>query len=234
MKLLSNALLLLLAGGALAVRCANAATGDSPPTRDPAFSAGLATLKQATGFVEDSGASTDWKPNLQLLVGVKAVEGSKRTIHFVQLTTLPPPPTNSLGQPWQPILRTNDWAWSASNTAQFVSTLYPVRVRVFDETGRQLKEGQTPMAWGMLTNGLMDMCRLGFEAHHHNYQTNSPRSRPDAHPAHEPPRSRPSATLSPPPEGRGQSSQENTARQSRSQGRTARLACRAAGEEGGK
>jgi len=124
---------------------------------DPAFAAGLPTLKQAAGFIEDPQSSTDWKPNLQLLVGVKAVEGSKRTIYFVQLTTLPPRATNS--GPWQPTLRTNDWSWSTSNKAQFVSTLYPVRVRVFDETARQLKEGQTPMAWGMLTNGLLDMCR---------------------------------------------------------------------------
>src|SRR6185437_10640932 len=85
--------------------------------------------------------------------------------------------TNS--KPWQPILRTNEWAWSASNKAQFVTTLYPVRVRVFDETGRQLKEGQTPMAWGMLTNGLMDMCRLGFEAYHHNNQGIPPPTKPD-------------------------------------------------------
>ena len=176
MKLLSNALSLLLAGVAFTSRCTHAATGDSPPTLDPAFSSVLATLKQATGFIEDPQSPTDWKPNLQLLVGVKAVEGSKRTIYFVQLTTLPALPTNSLGQPWQPILRTNDWAWSASNKAQFVATLYPVRVRVFDETGRKLKEGQTPMAWGMLTNGLMDMCRLGFEVYHE--QTNSPVSRP--------------------------------------------------------
>jgi len=86
------------------------------------------------------------------------------------LTTLPPLTTNS--EPWQPILRTNDWAWSANNKAQFVTTLYPVRIRVFDETGRRLKEGQTLMAWGMLTNGLMDLCRLGFEAYHHDNQTN--------------------------------------------------------------
>jgi hypothetical protein len=150
----------------LTIRCANAS--DAPPAVDSAFSAGLATLKQATGFIDDPRSSTDWKPNLQLLVGVKAVEGSKRTIHFVQLTTLPPPTTNS--GPWQPILRTNEWAWSASHKAQFVTTLNPVRVRVFDETGRQLKEGQTPMAWGMLTNGLMDLCRLGFEAYHPSNQ----------------------------------------------------------------
>ncbi len=177
MKLLSNALSLLLVIVAFTSRCTNAATGDSPPTLDPAFSTGLAKLKQATGFIEVSQSSTDWKPNLQLLVGVKAVEGSKRTIYFVQLTTLPPPPTNS--EPWRPILRTNDWAWSASNKAQFVTTLYPVRVRVFNETGRQLKEGQTPMAWGMLTNGLLDLCRLGFEAYHHSNQTNSPITRAD-------------------------------------------------------
>jgi hypothetical protein len=133
-------------------------------------------LKRATGFIEDqpNQSPTNWKPNLQLWVGVKAVEGSKRTIYFVQLTTLPPPPTNSLGQPWQPILRTNNWAWSPSNKTQFVTPLYPVRARVFDESGRQLKEGQTPMAWGMLTNGLMDMCRLGFEAYHDNNQGDQP------------------------------------------------------------
>jgi hypothetical protein len=147
MKLFSNALPLLLASAAYTISCANA-----DDSLDPAFSAGLATLKQASGFVEDPRSSTDWKPNLQLLVGVKAVEGAKCTIYFVQLTTLPP--TNS--EPWQPTFRTNDWAWSATNKAQFISTLYPVRVRVFDEAGKQLKEGQTPMAWGMLTNGLMD------------------------------------------------------------------------------
>ena len=179
MKLLSNTLSLLLAGVAFTSRCTHAATGDSPPPLDPAFSSGLAMLKQATGFIEDPRLPTDWKPNLQLLVGVKAVEGSKRTIYFVQLTTLPPLPTNALGQPWQPVLRTNDWTWSASNKAQFVTTLYPVRVRVFDETGRQLKEGQTPMAWGMLTNGLLDLCRLGFEEYHHDNQTNSPITRAD-------------------------------------------------------
>src|ERR1051326_892015 len=178
MKLRSNALLLLLAGVAFTVGCANAATSDSPAI-DPAFSAGLATVKQAAGFSEDSQSSTDWKPGLQLLVGVKAVESSKRTIYFVQLTTLPALPTNPLGQPWPSMLRTNDWAWSPSNKAQFVTALYPVRLRVFDETGRRLKEGQTLMAWGMLTNGLVDMCRLSFQAYHRRDQTNSPLARPD-------------------------------------------------------
>jgi hypothetical protein len=134
-------------------------------TVDPAFAPGLATLKKASGFIKDppNQSPADWQPNLQLLVGVKAIEGSKQTINFVQLTTLPPPLTNATGLPWQPGLRTNDWAWSPSNRAQFVCTLYPVRARVFDETGRLLKEGQTPMAWGMLTNGLMDLCRLSLE-----------------------------------------------------------------------
>jgi hypothetical protein len=173
MKLLSNGLSLLLASIAFGVRCASAATSDPLPTLDPAFSAGLSTLKQAAGFNENLRSSTDWRPNLQLLVGVQAVEGSKRTLYFVQLTTLEPPaPTNSA--PWQPTLRTNDWALSSSNKAQFVTTLYPVRVRVFDATGRQLKEGQTPIAWGMLTNGLMELCRLSFEANRHNNETNSP------------------------------------------------------------
>jgi hypothetical protein len=140
---------------------------------DAAFSAPLAKLKQATGFIEDQPgqSATDWKPGLQLLVGVKAVDGSKRTLYFVELTTVHPPPTNSAGQPWQPLLRTNRWAWSPTNKFRFVTTNYPVRVRVFDEAGRALKEGQTPMAWGMLTNGLLDLCRLSLETFG---QTNRP------------------------------------------------------------
>jgi|SRR5438552_3682703 len=178
MKPLSNALSILLASVILTVRCKHAAGSDSPPALDPAFSNGLATLKQAAGFIEDPQSATEWKPKLQLLVGVKAVEGSKRTIYFVQLTTLPPPQTNS--GPWRPTLRTNDWSWSATNKAEFVTALYPIRVCVFDENGRRLKEGQTPMAWGMLTNGLLDMCRLGFEAYAN--QTNLPLPRPDSLP----------------------------------------------------
>ncbi|HWN97473.1 MAG TPA: hypothetical protein VNT99_20745 [Methylomirabilota bacterium] len=143
---------------------------------DSAFSAGLAKLKRATGFIEDQPgqSATDWKPGLQLLVGVKAVESSKRTIYFVELTTMDPPTTNSAGQPWRPLLRTNHWAWSRTNKARFITTNYPVRVRVFNETGRALKEGQTPMAWGMLTNGLLDLCRLSLETF--GSQTNRPTS----------------------------------------------------------
>jgi hypothetical protein len=134
---------------------------------DSAFSAGLAKLKHATGFIEDppGQSQADWKPNLQLLVGVKAVEGSKHTIHFVELTTVQPPLTNAIGQPWQPLLRTNGWAWSPTNKTQFISSNYPVRVRVFDGAGRLLKGGQAPMAWGVLTNGLLDLCRFSLETY---------------------------------------------------------------------
>jgi hypothetical protein len=174
MRIFRNPLSLLLASVVCLIRCANAATDDSPLTIDPAFSNGFAPLKQATGFIEQpaDSAQADWKPNLQLWVGVKAVEGAKQTIYFVQLTTLPPPLTNADGKAWQPVLRTNDWAWSPSNKTKFVSAGYPVRVRVFDGTGHQLKEGQTPMAWGMLTNGLMDLCRLSLETY--GNQTNAP------------------------------------------------------------
>jgi hypothetical protein len=143
----------------------------SIPTIDPAFTNKFAELKQAAGFIEqpaDDGQN-DWKPNLQLWVGVKAVEGTKQTIYFVQLTTLPTPKTNIWGEPWQPALRTNGFSWAGTNQsaatrhAEYVNALYPVRARVFDANGQALKEGQTPMAWGMLTNGLLDMCRLSLE-----------------------------------------------------------------------
>ena len=47
-------------------------------------------------------------------------------------------------------------------TAEYISSLYPVRLRVFDGSGRQLKEGEATMPWGLLTNGLADMCRLSM------------------------------------------------------------------------
>ncbi|MFO1513080.1 MAG: hypothetical protein U1F83_09245 [Verrucomicrobiota bacterium] len=179
MPLLPNTLLVLFLG---TVHAALGADSLAITTLDPDFAPGLSALKQVTGFSEQPAdqCQTDWQPNLQLLVGVKAVEKSQRTIYFVELTTLTPPPTNSLGQPWQPALRTNDWAWSPSNRSQFITTLYPVRARVFDETGRLVKEGQTPMAWGMLTNGLMDLCRISLEAY--PSQTNSRVTGPDERP----------------------------------------------------
>ncbi len=147
---------------------APARAADSPfasTNIDAAFVSGLAKVRQATGSVADEPGllSTDWKPGQQLLVGMKVAEGSKRTIYFIELTTVQPPVTNSAGQPWQPMLRTNRWAWSRTNKVKFVTTNYPVRVRVFDENGRALKQGQTPMAWGMATNSLFDFCRVSLE-----------------------------------------------------------------------
>jgi len=151
---------------------------------DPAFAPGLAILKQITGTIESrvEGLQTDWRPNLQLLIGVKAVDGAKQTIGFVELTTLLPP-TNTAGRPWSPVLQTNSFAWSNTNEtppvsheATYISRLYPVRVRVFDEAGRKLKEGQTTLPWGLLTNGLADMCRLSleFSVHKNRAATNGP------------------------------------------------------------
>jgi hypothetical protein len=83
---------------------------------------------------------------------------------------LRPPATNAAGQPWSPARQTNEFSWSNTNgaspvrhEASYISILYPVRVRVFDEAGRQLKEGQTTLPWGLLTNGLADLCRLSLE-----------------------------------------------------------------------
>ncbi|MGO8836679.1 MAG: hypothetical protein ACLQAH_04105 [Limisphaerales bacterium] len=164
--------LTLMAAAGLAVRCAGAPVEAADEAIDPAFAPGLAALKQVAGTIEDrpDRPQTDWRPNLQLLIGVKAVEASKETIGFVELTTLRPPATNVLGQPWSPALQTNTFSWSNTNEASpvsheasYISCLYPVRVRVFDEAGRKLKEGQTTLPWGLLTNGLADMCRLSLE-----------------------------------------------------------------------
>jgi hypothetical protein len=131
----------------------------------------LAALKKATGIIEDQPDSsrTQWMPNLQLLVGFKAVEGSKQALYFVQLTTLRPPPTNDAGPGGGPPLRTNAFDWSGTNsassnkTAEYIASMYPVRVRVFDESARVLKEGQATLPWGLVTNGLADMCRISLD-----------------------------------------------------------------------
>lgn len=155
--------------GLMLTHLAAATTNDAPPALDPAFTASFSALRQSTGFIEQplDDVCSDWQPRLQLWVGVKATEGKKQTLHFVQLTTLPPP-TVTNGHPWQPAQRTNAWSWSSGTNkdakpkkAEFSSALYPVRVRVFDATGRALKEGETPMAWGN-TNGLLEMCRLSL------------------------------------------------------------------------
>ena len=159
--------------------------GNTSGSIDPVFTPGLAVLKKATGTIESppDQSQTDWRPNLQLLIGVKAIDTPKQTIGFVELTTLRPPPTNAMGQKWSPTLQTNTFSWSNTNglspvshEASYVSRLYPVRVRVFDENGRMLKEGQTTLPWGLLTNGLVDMCRLSLEFTMH--KNRSPASGP--------------------------------------------------------
>jgi len=190
----SGPLMLLLANVLGLVIGASAAT-NAPTMPDPAFAAGFAALQQATGFIPQPTSHTQsvWQPNLQLWVGVKAVTGTKQTIYFVQLTTLPPPLTNATGTGWEPARRTNDWAWSPSNKVQFVTPLYPVRARVYDATGRQLKEGQTPMAWGMATNGLFDLCRISREIY--GNLTNAPDFRSGAGPSSTAPEPRANAEL---------------------------------------
>src|SRR6187401_2950871 len=95
-------------GCALLMRTGSAAcaNGHRPLPIDPALTNGLATVKFATGFIENPSGHEPirWQPNLQVLVGVKATEGSKQTVRFVALTTLPPPAANAAGQPWSPPL----------------------------------------------------------------------------------------------------------------------------------
>jgi hypothetical protein len=175
-------LVLLLAETALAFGCAGAGVEAELAAIDPVLARGFAALSQNTGLTVQppDDAQTAWRPGLQLWVGVKATAGKNQTVYFVQLTTLAPPPTNVSGQAWAPTLRTNHWSWPAATNknaalrqADYLLPLYPVRARVFDATGHPRKEGQTPMAWGMLTNGLLDMCRLGFELFPHAANSNA-------------------------------------------------------------
>jgi len=185
MSLIHRTLTFLIAATGLGVFGAGASAWAAGNAIDPVFAPGLAVLKKTTGTVESrpDRPQTDWQPDLQLLIGVKAVEGSQPTVGFVELTTVRPPLANPAGQPWSPARQTNTFVWSNTNEtpavsheAGYVSTLYPVRVRVFDAAGRKLKEGQTTLPWGLLTNGLADMCRLSleFSVHKNRFATNGP------------------------------------------------------------
>ena len=151
-----------------------AAETSNVATIDPIFEPGLEILKKATRFSADSAApsSMEWQPGLQLLVGFKAVEGSKQTIHFVELTTLTPSSATLAGGASRPMLQTNVFGWSGTNRAAknkslvLVSSLYPIRVRTFDATGKKLKEGETMLPWQLMTNGLAPMCRISEEISH--------------------------------------------------------------------
>src|SRR5262245_23072081 len=71
---------------------------------DPAFRRGFEKLQRDHAAAEtgSTASPSDWAPNLKLWVGVKAVEDSKPTVYFVELTTLTPPARDASGKPWQP------------------------------------------------------------------------------------------------------------------------------------
>jgi hypothetical protein len=201
MTIFPRALVFWMVSAGLAVSGMGAPAGDADGAMDPVFAPGLALLKKATGTVESppDRSQTGWRPGLQLLIGIKAVEAAKQTAGFVELTTLCPPATNAAGQRWSPARQTNTFSWSNTNGASpvnhevsYISSLYPVRVRVFDAAGRKLKEGQTTLPWGLLTNGLADLCRLSleFSVHKNRFPANGPigtksyRVKPDENTVH--------------------------------------------------
>jgi hypothetical protein len=100
----------------------------------------------------------------------------------VDLTTLPLSATNADGAPWSPRFRTNGCEWAGTNSPgskhkfEVISTLYPVRLRVFDPTGQKLKEGQIVIPWEMLTNSLAETCRMNLVG----AATNGPASNRDS------------------------------------------------------
>ena len=141
-------------------------------TIDPSFSPGLLKLKAISRIAEEQSdpPHTDWQPGLRLLIGVKAVEASRQTVSFVELTTLRPASSNAPGHPWKPAQQTNTFGWtdtnkvrSAAHTALFISTLYPVGVRVFDQDGHVRQAGEAKFPWVFLTNVLAYLCHLDME-----------------------------------------------------------------------
>lgn len=161
------AILLTTAGVASAGnRVHTNATDFAPPPVDDAFTNGLAVMKAASGFreVEATSVFPDWRTNLCLLLGFRVDNGAERFVRLVELTTLPPPPTNALGGAKASPGAKFEFTADASNYCptsrvhRFTSPRYPVRVRVFSEQGRLLKESRETLAWQFLTNGLVGPC----------------------------------------------------------------------------
>lgn len=133
-----------------------------PISIDPAFESGLTALKKATGFTREANDQQTAARDLRLLIGVKALEGAKRSLYFVELTTIRASETNFPSTTY-----TNRISWPGSEAAspanmvfEFVYRLAPLRVRVFDENTRLLKQGQAFVPWELMTNSLADTCRF--------------------------------------------------------------------------
>ncbi len=136
---------------------------------DPCFRPGLVVLKKAAGFMEETPDphGTEWVPNLKLLIGVKAVDGPKQNIYFVELSTIGDIQSNGAVQLAHPVWHTNrfncpgpEGSSQTNLLLEFTYRLVPLRVRVFDETGRILKQGQAQIPWELMTNSLAHVCRV--------------------------------------------------------------------------
>jgi hypothetical protein len=146
------------------------AFGADPPSEaiDPAFAPGLVAFRKTISVTDSASAQqTSEKPDLRLLIGVKAVEGIKRDVYFVELTSMRQAGQNSVGGSSSPIWHTNRINWPGSQPAshtnktfEFVYRLVPLRVRVFDDMDRLLKQGQALVPWELMTNSLAEVCRL--------------------------------------------------------------------------
>ena len=157
-------------GMASAARAAatNAPIDFSAPPIDASFTNGLAAVKSYCRFqeIEPTAVFPEWRTNLSLILGFRIDSGASRFVNLIEITTLPPSLTNAPGKPAAPPAATfsvrceNSTLCSTARVYRFTSPRYPVRVRVFDEHGRFLKESRDAFAWNFLTNGLADACRL--------------------------------------------------------------------------
>ena len=134
---------------------------------DPDFKKGLSVLRKTTGIIEgfQDANQVEWASDLQLLIGVKASEGAKRTINFIELSTIPSSLTNLIDPAWDRVWHTNRFTLPAVGTGtnmtfEFAYRLAPVRVRVVDQAGKTMREGEAVIPWELMTNSLAEVCRL--------------------------------------------------------------------------
>ena len=160
---------LLVMGFACVAAAVSSASSPQPPYKpvDPVFESGLAALRKNCGITESTTEpQAVAKRDLRVLIGVESADGAKRLLYFVELTTMLASNTNAAGA-GSTRLYTNRVSWPGLDSAshgnisfEFVYTLAPLRVRVFDEKARLQKQGQAIVPWELMTNSLADVCRI--------------------------------------------------------------------------
>src|SRR5690348_9090139 len=86
---------------------------------DPAFESHLAAVRKATGFTEGVSDQQTAVKDLRLLIGIKSVDGTKRSLYFVELTKMHASQAGSLSTAY-----TNRINWPGTGSPPQTNTVF--------------------------------------------------------------------------------------------------------------